>query len=46
MAAKSYAEFKARYLGRSVNVKNDQVFLKELGYWVKSRCLIETKNGK
>ena len=29
-----------------VNVKQDTVYLKELGYWVKSRCLIETKEGK
>ena len=29
-----------------VNVKQNTVYLKELGYWVKSRCLIETKDGK
>lgn len=29
-----------------VNVKQDTVFLKELGYWVKARCLREVKDGK
>lgn len=29
-----------------VDVKNDIVFIKELGYWVKSRCLYELKDGK
>ena len=29
-----------------VNTKQNIVYLKELGYWVKSRCLIETKEGK
>ena len=38
--------FPGTYTVSKVDVKNDQVFLKELGYWVKSRCLIETKNGK
>ena len=29
-----------------VNKKQDTVYLKELGYWVKSRCLNEVKEGK
>ena len=29
-----------------VDVKNDTVFIKELGYYVKSRCLYELKDGK
>lgn len=29
-----------------VNVKQDTVYLKELGYWVKSRALYEVKDGK
>jgi hypothetical protein len=29
-----------------VDVKNDIVFIKELGYWVKSRCLYELQDGK
>lgn len=29
-----------------VDVKNDIVFIKELGYWVKSRCLYELKDGR
>lgn len=28
-----------------VNVNKQTVFLKELGYWVKARCLIEVENG-
>ena len=28
------------------NVKQDMVYLKELGYWVKSRALYETKEGR
>ena len=32
--------------GYGVDVKNDTVFIKELGYWVKSRCLYELKDGK
>lgn len=38
--------FPSTYTVSKVDVKNDRVYLKELGYWVKSRCLIETKNGK
>ena len=30
----------------AINVKNNQAYLKELGYWVYSRCLNEVKNGK
>lgn len=29
-----------------VDVKNDTVFIKELGFYVKSRCLYELKDGK
>lgn len=29
-----------------VDVRNDRVFLKELGYWVKARCLNEIKDGR
>ena len=29
-----------------VDVKYDRVFIKELGYWVKSRCLYELEDGK
>ena len=30
----------------AVNVAQQKVYLKELGYWVKSRCLYEVKDGK
>lgn len=29
-----------------INVKQNTAYLKELGYWVKSRCLYEVKDGK
>lgn len=29
-----------------VDVPNDMVFIKELGYWVKSRCLYELQDGE
>lgn len=29
-----------------IDVKNDRAFLKELGYWVYSRCLNEVEDGK
>jgi len=38
--------FSGKYTVSKVNTKQDTVYLKELGYWVKSRCLIETKDGK
>ena len=38
--------FPGTYTVSKVNVKQNIVYLKELGYWVKSRCLIETKEGK
>ena len=38
--------FKGTYTVTKVDVKNDRVYLKELGYWVKSRCLEEIKEGK
>ena len=30
----------------AINVKKNQAYLKELGYWVYSRCLNEVKDGK
>lgn len=30
----------------AINVKNDTAHLKELGYWVKSRCLCEVQEGR
>lgn len=38
--------FKGKLTVTKVDVKNDRVFIKELGYWVKSRCLYEVKDGK
>ena len=38
--------FPGTYTVSKVNTKQNIVYLKELGYWVKSRCLIETKEGK
>lgn len=32
--------------GYGVDVKNDTVYIKELGYWIKSRCLYELKDGR
>lgn len=29
-----------------INVKEDTAYIKELGYWVKSRCLYELKDGQ
>ena len=30
----------------AVNVKEDTAYIKELGYWVKCRCLNEIKEGR
>lgn len=38
--------FKGTYTVGKVDVKNDMVYLNELGYWVKSRCLCEVKEGR
>lgn len=38
--------FKGTLTVSDVDVKNDMVYLKELKYWVKSRCLCEVKEGK
>lgn len=38
--------FRGRLTVTDVDVANDMVFIKELGYWVKSRCLYELKDGR
>lgn len=38
--------FRGKLTVTKVNVPDDMVFIKELGYWVKSRCLYELKDGK
>ena len=37
--------FPKTYTVTAVDVKNDRAFLKELGYWVKCRCLNEVEEG-
>lgn len=38
--------FPGTYTVTAVNPKDDTCFLKELGYWVKCRCVEEVKEGK
>lgn len=38
--------FRGKLTVININVKEDMAFIKELGYWVKSRCLYELKDGQ